>query len=44
MRHWQGLQHVFRYLAGTLDVGSNYKKRTDDDIHIFVGYSDSDWN
>ena len=33
MRHWRGLEHVLRYLAGTLDVGINYKKSTDDDIN-----------
>ena len=43
MREWRGLQHVFRYLAGTLDVGINYKKITDDDINTLVEYSGSDW-
>ena len=43
MGHWRGLQHVFRYLAGTLEVGINYKKSTKDDINALVGYSDSEW-
>ena len=42
-RHWQGQKHVFRYPAGTLDVGINYKKSTDDDMSTLVGYSDSEW-
>ena len=43
IRHWRELQHVLRDLAGTLDVGINYSKSTDDHINTLVGYSDSDW-
>ena len=26
MRHWRGLQHLLRYLAGTIDVGIHYPR------------------
>ena len=43
MRLSRGLQHVLHYLAGTLDVGINYKNSKDSDINTLVGYLDSDW-
>lgn len=42
MKHWREL-HVLSYLVGTVDVGINHKKSTDDGIDTPVGYSDSDW-
>ena len=42
VRHWRGLQHVIRYLAGTLDAGISDKKSTQDDINTLLGHSDSE--
>ena len=45
-RHWRGLQHLLRYLAGTIDVGIHYgRKRTngDEEKSTLVGYSDANW-
>ena len=46
MRHWRGLQHLLRYLAGTIDVGIHYRRdhtNSDEDKSTLIGYSDSDW-
>ncbi|CAM9615615.1 unnamed protein product [Choristocarpus tenellus] len=47
MRHWRGLQHVLRYVAGTLDVCIHYGQGTKDmnggDGELLVWYGDSDW-
>ncbi|CAM9961766.1 unnamed protein product, partial [Choristocarpus tenellus] len=47
MRHWRGLQHVLRYVAGTLDVCIHYdrgdKDMNEGDEELLVGYGDSDW-
>ncbi|CAM9216046.1 unnamed protein product, partial [Choristocarpus tenellus] len=47
MRHWRGLQHVLRYVAGTLDVCIHYdrgdKDMNEGDKELLVGYRDSDW-
>ncbi|CAM9698030.1 unnamed protein product, partial [Choristocarpus tenellus] len=47
MRHWRGLQHVLRYLAGTLDVCIHYDRGDQDmnerDEEFLVAYGDSDW-
>ncbi|CAM9198701.1 unnamed protein product [Choristocarpus tenellus] len=42
-RHWIGLQHVLRYLAGTIKVGIRYPAGGDMDNTGLVGYGDSDW-
>ncbi|CAM9236670.1 unnamed protein product, partial [Choristocarpus tenellus] len=47
MRHWRGLQHILRYVAGTLDVCIDYgwetKDKNEGDGELLVGYGDSDW-
>ncbi|CAM9487174.1 unnamed protein product [Choristocarpus tenellus] len=47
MWHWRGLQHVLRYVVGTLDVCIHYGQGTKDmnggDGELLVGYGDSDW-
>ncbi|CAN0022724.1 unnamed protein product, partial [Choristocarpus tenellus] len=48
MQHWRGLQHVLRYVAGTLDVCIHYD-RGDKDMderneELLVEYGDSDWS
>ncbi|CAM9821614.1 unnamed protein product [Choristocarpus tenellus] len=47
MRHWRELQHVLRYVAGTLDVCNYYnrgdKYMNEGDEELLVGYGDSDW-
>ena len=46
MRHWRGLQHLLRYLAGTIDVGIHYRRNDTNsrgDKSTLVGYSDADW-
>ncbi|CAM9828410.1 unnamed protein product [Choristocarpus tenellus] len=42
-RHWKGLQHVLRYLAGTTKVGIHYRAGGEMDNGGLVGYGDSDW-
>jgi len=39
------LQHLLRYLAGTIDVGIHYRRNhnSDEDKPTLVGYSDADW-
>ncbi|CAN0513180.1 unnamed protein product, partial [Discosporangium mesarthrocarpum] len=44
LRHWCGLQHVLRYLAGTTDITIHYPRGTDtDNEQLITGYADSDW-
>ncbi len=43
MRHWRALQHVARYLAGTLSISMKYFKSNSNLKDVLVGYSDSDW-
>ncbi|CAM9991482.1 unnamed protein product [Choristocarpus tenellus] len=47
MRHWRGLQHVLRYVAGTLDSCIHYDRGNKDmnerEEELLVGYEDSDW-
>ncbi|CAM9847833.1 unnamed protein product [Choristocarpus tenellus] len=47
MRHWRGLQHVLRYVAGTLDICIHYDRGNKDmnerEEELLVGYGDSDW-
>ncbi|CAM9746957.1 unnamed protein product, partial [Choristocarpus tenellus] len=48
MRHWHGLQHILRYVAGTLNVCIHYGGRGSKDLNggegeLLVGYGDSDW-
>jgi Reverse transcriptase (RNA-dependent DNA polymerase) len=44
MRHWRALQHVARYLAGTLSVSIMYSKNVNNNMQdVLVGYSDADW-
>ncbi|CAM9617636.1 unnamed protein product [Sphacelaria rigidula] len=43
LRHWQGLQHVLRYLAGTLGICLRYGGRNVKTEKALVGYADSDW-
>ena len=43
LRHWRALQHVARYLAGTLNIGIMYQKSPGNIDNMLVGYSDSDW-
>ncbi|CAN0508160.1 unnamed protein product, partial [Discosporangium mesarthrocarpum] len=44
LRHWRGLQHVLRYLAGTTDIAIHYPRGTDtDNEQLITGYADSDW-
>ncbi|CAM9231875.1 unnamed protein product, partial [Choristocarpus tenellus] len=47
MRHWRGLQHVLRYVAGTLDVCIHYgwgsKDMNRGDGELLVRYGDSNW-
>ncbi|CAN0041445.1 unnamed protein product, partial [Choristocarpus tenellus] len=42
-RHWKGLQHVLRYLAGTMKVEIHYPAGGEMDNGGLVGYGDSDW-
>ncbi|CAM9933932.1 unnamed protein product, partial [Choristocarpus tenellus] len=42
-RHWKGLQHVLRYLAGTTKIGIHYPAGGGMDNGGLVGYGDSDW-
>lgn len=39
--HGRGLQHVLRYIDGTLDFGINYKKSTDKGINTLIRCLDS---
>ncbi|CAN0512379.1 unnamed protein product, partial [Discosporangium mesarthrocarpum] len=42
LRHWRGLQHVLRYLAGTTDIAIHYPRGTDaDNEQLITGYADS---
>ncbi|CAM9963982.1 unnamed protein product, partial [Choristocarpus tenellus] len=47
MRHWRGLQHILRYIAGILDVCIHYGRGTKNinggDGELLVGYGNSDW-
>lgn len=43
MRHWRALQHVARYLAGTLSVSIKFSSIIHDIYKAVVGCSDSDW-
>ncbi|CAN0481468.1 unnamed protein product [Discosporangium mesarthrocarpum] len=44
LRHWPGLQHVLRYLAGTTDIAIHYPRGTNaDNEQLITGYADSDW-
>ena len=43
MRHWRALQHVARYLAGTLSISIMYSADISNLEGSLVGYSDSDW-
>ena len=43
LRHWRGLQHVLRYLAGTLDICIRYGMGSVETEKALVGYADSDW-
>ncbi|CAM9929437.1 unnamed protein product [Choristocarpus tenellus] len=40
-RHWKGLQHVLRYLAGTMNVGIHYPGGGEMDNGALVGYGES---
>ncbi|CAN0066300.1 unnamed protein product [Choristocarpus tenellus] len=42
-RHWKGLQHVLRLLAGTMKVGIHYPTGGELNNGGLVGYGDSDW-
>ena len=44
MRHWRALQHVARYLAGTLTISIMYPRNINSNLQdTLIGYSDSDW-
>lgn len=43
LRHWRGLQHVLRFLAGTLDVCLRYGIGIVKIDKSLMGYADSDW-
>ena len=38
--HWKAGKRVLKYILGTVDHGTHYKKNVDD---VLVGYNDSDW-
>lgn len=40
--HWSAIQHVLRYIKGTLDIGILYHQDSNQ-LNGFSGYSDSDW-
>ncbi|CAN0067604.1 unnamed protein product, partial [Choristocarpus tenellus] len=42
-RHWKGLQHVLRYLAGTMKVAIHYPAGVEMNNGGLAGYGDSDW-
>ncbi|CAM9301783.1 unnamed protein product, partial [Sphacelaria rigidula] len=42
-RHWRGLQHVLRYLAGTLDICLGYGVSNVKTEKALMGNADSDW-
>lgn len=37
--HWLAVQHIFRYLKGTLDLSITYGAEK----HVLLGYTDSDY-